>query len=120
MKNLLAQTPADFFGTIAPPPGVSQYGDVTSEGLIKFANNLLKLFIVGGGLFTFVNFLMAGFGFISGAGDPKKIEQSVNKIWQSAVGLVIMAGSFVAAAIIGWVVFGDATAILSPKIYGPQ
>jgi len=32
---------------------------------------------------------------------------------------VIMAGSFVLAALIGWLIFGDATAILNPKIYGP-
>lgn len=110
----------NFFGQISPPPGVSQYGEVTGGGLIKFANNILKLVIVGGGIFTFINILLAGFGFISAGGDPKKIEQSVNKIWRSLLGLVILAGSFVIAAIIGWMVFGDATAILQPKIYGPD
>lgn len=110
----------NFFGEISPPPGVREYGGQHGEGLILFANNLLKLIIVGGGIFTFINFLLAGFGFISAGGDPKKIEQSVNKIWQSVLGLVVLAGSFVAAAIIGWIVFGDATAILSPRIYGPQ
>lgn len=117
MKNLLAQT--GFFGQISPPPGIADYGDVTSGGLIKFANNLLKLLIVGGGLFTFLNIILAGLGYIGAGGDPKRIEQSTNKIWQSILGLVIMAGSFVIAALLGWLLFQDATAILNPRIYGP-
>jgi len=117
--NLIVQA-TNLFGEISPPPGVNQYGEVSSGGLIKFSNNILKLIIVGGGIFTFINFLLAGFGFMTAGGDPKKITQSVDKIWQSVLGLVIMAGSFVAAAIIGWIVFGDVTAILNPKIYGPQ
>lgn len=120
LTNLLAQASTPFFGNISPPPGVTNYGDVTNGGLIKFANNLLKLLIVGGGLFTFINIILAGLGFISAGGDPKKIEQSINKIWQSILGLVIMAGSFVIAALLGWVLFQDATAILNPRIYGPQ
>ncbi|HNP89402.1 MAG TPA: hypothetical protein PKI75_02100 [Candidatus Woesebacteria bacterium] len=122
-EKLLIADIADVIGKISPPPGVEKWGDIGvggKGGIIGFANVLIKLLIVGGGIFTFVNILLAGLTYISAGGDSKKIEQATNKIIYSVVGLVIMAGSLVAAAIIGFIVFGDATAILNPKIYGPQ
>lgn len=110
---------SSFFGQISPPPGIANYAGGGVQGIVLFANNILKLVIVGGGILTFLNILLAGMAFISAGGDPKKIEQASTKIWQSILGLVIIAGSFVIAALIGWILFGDATAILSPKISGP-
>lgn len=88
-------------------------------GLIYFLNNILKLFIIVAGIFAFIQILLAGFSFISAGGDPKQIANAWNKIWQAGLGLVIIAGSFVLAAIFGWLIFGDPTAILSPTLYGP-
>jgi len=51
--------------------------------------------------------------------DPKKIGEASSRIWQSLIGLLLVAGSFVLAAIFGWLIFGDALAILRPEIYGP-
>lgn len=113
------QSTSTFFGQISPPPGIANYAGGGVQGIVLFANNILKLIIVIGGIMTFLNILLAGVAFITAAGDPKRIEQAWTKIWQSILGLVIIAGSFVIAAIIGWVLFGNATAILSPKIYGP-
>jgi hypothetical protein len=113
-----------FFGRIENPfkkLGVPAYGqDVGPDfGLIVFLNNILKLVVVIAGLFAFFNVIIAGYQFMTAMGDPKGITSAWNKIWQSLVGLVLVAGSFVLAAIFGWLLFGDATAILQPKIYGP-
>lgn len=109
-----------FFGLINPPPGVKEYGQGDFQiGLVKFANNLLKLIIGAAGLFAFFNIIIAGYTFLGAGGDPKKIEQAWAKIWQSLLGLLFVAGSFVLAGIFGWLIFGDARAILIPKIYGP-
>ena len=51
--------------------------------------------------------------------DPKKIELAWAKIWQSMVGLLIIVASFALAALIGLILFQDASAILKPAIYGP-
>ncbi|HUV71750.1 MAG TPA: hypothetical protein VMW25_01960 [Clostridia bacterium] len=111
-----------FFGQITPPPPFQdvpgQYGGFKT-GLIKFGNNILKLLIAAAGLFAFFNIVIAGYTFLSAGGDPKKIEQAWARIWQSLLGLLFVAGSFVLAAIFGWLIFGDAGAILAPKIYGP-
>ncbi len=107
------------FGPITSPVGVNLYAAGTA-GLVQFLNNLLKLLIVVGGLFALFNIVMAGYGFLSAGDDPKKMAAAWAKIWQSLIGLLVIAGSFVLAAIFGYLIFGSATAILSPKIYGPQ
>jgi len=116
MKQLLAE---NFFGQITPPPGINKYKGLQEGGLINFANNLLKFAIVGAGIYAFVNIILAGYSFMSAEGDPKKVEQAWKWIYQSLLGLVLVAGSFVLAAIFGWLIFGNAGAILNPKIYGP-
>ena len=109
----------DIIGQVTPPPGVRDYGPLEKGGLINFANNLIKLIIVVAGLYTLLNLILAGYAFMSAGGDSKKIEDAWAKIWQSLVGLLIIAASFLLAALFGWLLFGDVTAILSPKIYGP-
>ena len=110
----------DVFGEINLP-GMFVYGELTKKGvgLIRFLNNVLKLLIVIGGLFAFLNIILAGYSFLSAGDDPKKMGAAWQKIWQSLLGLLFIAGSFVLAAIFGWLLFGDASAILKPKIYGP-
>ncbi len=109
---------SSFWGTVGLPPGIKQYGSFQT-GLIAFANNLIKLIIIAAGIFAFFNIIIAGYSFLGAGGDPKKIEQAWGRIWQSLLGLLFVAGSFVLAAIFGWILFGDARAILVPTIYGP-
>lgn len=88
-------------------------------GLIIFVNNILKLVIIVAGIFAFFNLIIAGFQFMTSGGDPKGISNAWSKIWQSLVGLLIVAASFLLAAIFGWLLFGNPLAILQPTIYGP-
>ncbi|MFZ5365839.1 MAG: hypothetical protein ACOZBZ_00920 [Patescibacteria group bacterium] len=114
--------PDDIIGPVKPPPGISKWigmGGQGVPGLIPFLNAIIKLLIVGAGLYAFLNLILAGYQFMSAGGEPKSVEKAWAKIWQSLVGLLIIAGSFVLAAIFGWLLFGDATAILKPKIWGP-
>jgi len=87
---------------------------------LVFLNNILRLLFVVAGLYAFLNFIIASFGFISAGGDSKKISSAWAKIWQSILGLLIIVCSFVLAAIFGQLLFGDETAILNPQIYGPK
>ena len=110
----------EIIGKVAPPPGVSSYGaDGNPSGLITLLNNVLRLMIIVAGIFALINFILAGYSFMSAAGDPKKIELAWAKIWQSIVGLLIIVGSFALAALVGWLIFKDPGAILKPVIYGP-
>jgi len=55
----------------------------------------------------------------SSAGNPEKTSGALARINMSLIGLVIIAGANIIAAIIGQVLFGSWTAIINPQIYGP-
>ncbi len=111
-----------FIGKITPPAVIKNFtpGDPGSpEGLVILFNNILRLLIVVAGIYALLNFILAGYAFMSAGGDPKKIDTAWNKIWQSMVGLLLIAVSFALAALLGKLLFNNAGAILNPKIYGP-
>ncbi|MBU0619172.1 hypothetical protein KKD62_02970 [Patescibacteria group bacterium] len=108
------------FGSVDMPPGVEKYGILQAGGLISFLSNIIKLISIGAGIFSLVNLVLAGLGFIGSSGDPKKTAAAWEKIWMSLIGLLIIVSSFVLAAIIGYIIFGSVNAILIPQIYGPD
>lgn len=109
-----------FFSPIAAPVWVNKYGGGTcGGGLIIFLTNLLRLGVVAAAVYTLINLMLAGFQYITSAGDSKAIGQASEKITHTLIGLLVVAGSFVLAAIFGLLIFGDASAILKPAIYGP-
>jgi len=101
------------------PQGYGGIKLTEGQGLIAFLNNVVRLLIVVGGLFAFFNLILAGYGFLSAGDDPKKMAAAWAKIWQSMMGLLFIVGSFVLAAIFGYLLFGNAGAILNPQLYGP-
>jgi hypothetical protein len=107
-------------GNVAPPPGVVSWGGTVEAGLIPFLNAVINFVIVIAGLYVFLNIILAGFQFINAGGEPKEVEKAWAKIWQSLVGLLIIALAFVLAAIFGYILFKDPTALLNPKITTPQ
>jgi len=106
---------ADPLKTLAP----NKYTSTGGEGLYQLAQGLLLFVIVIAGLFTFWNIIQAGFMFLSAGSEPKNIGKAWDKIWQSIVGLLIVAGSFILAGIIGYLIFGDVTALLTFRVFGP-
>lgn len=113
MNNMVAQ----IFGKVNPPPGVAKYG---SDGITTFISNMVKLLIVGAGIFALFNLVTAGYSFMSAGGDPKKIADAWSKIWQTLLGLLVAAGSVVLAAIFGRLIFGNPNALLQITIFGPN
>jgi len=118
--QLIAQA-EPLFGPVTNPLA-SGYGgvDTAGGGLVGFISNIVKLITVAGGIFAFFNLILAGISYIGSQGDPQAIEKAQKKIYMSIVGLIIIAASFILAAIMGKILFGNYSAILSPKIYGPN
>ena len=81
--------------------------------------NILRLVFIGGGIFALFNFIIAGFQYMNAGGDTKALNSAWNKIWNSLMGLVIIVGSFALAAVVGQLLFNDATFILNPKLVSP-
>ncbi|HCM37453.1 MAG: hypothetical protein UV61_C0010G0022 [Candidatus Gottesmanbacteria bacterium GW2011_GWB1_43_11] len=105
------------FGTITNPIKQGSLGP--GGGLITLLNNVLRLVFVVAGIYAFLQIVGAGLNFMNAGGDAKKIEQAWSQIWQSLLGVVIVISSLAIAALAGQLLFGDATAILNPRIYGP-
>lgn len=97
---------------------VTSYGNVNT-GLPSFISNVVTIIFAAGGLWAFFNLMIAGFTYITAAGDEKKIAAATNSINMSLIGLIIMVGAAALTGIISFLLFGNATAILSPSIKGP-
>lgn len=117
-KIFAADGTSDIVGSVTNPL-LKPYGDIASGGLILFFSNILKLVFVGAGVFALFNLVVAGFQYMNSAGDTKLLAAAWNRIWLSLLGLIIIVGSFALAALFGYLIFGDATFILQPKVYGP-
>ena len=104
------------FGSIIPPSSVNTASAGGSIG--KLIQTAIYVLIVGAGIYALFNFILAGYAFLSAGDDPKKVAGAWAKIWQTALGLLVVAGSFVLAAIFGQLIFKDPTFILKPTIPG--
>lgn len=111
------------FGPIDPPPGVgtwaSSHPGGAIPGFIPFLSAIVKLLIIIAGIYALFNFIFAGYAFISASGEPQKIAAAWSKIWQSIIGLLIVAASLLITALISWLLFRNPGAILFPAVYGP-
>jgi hypothetical protein len=120
IPQVFAQDPTGIVGTITNPLSKS-YGNVidTKGGLIGLLTNLLRLIFVVAGIYAFLNIILAGYQYMSAAGDTKALSAAWARIWQTLLGLVIIVGSFALAALFGYLIFGDPGFMLRPNIYGP-
>ncbi len=112
MNNLIAQNP---FGTINPPTtGLS--GKDPGQAIGSLIQLVITTLIAGAAIYALINFVLAGYEFMSAGDDSKKVAGAWAKIWQTALGLAFAAGAFVLAAIFGQLIFGRWDFILKPTI----
>lgn len=108
---------AGVFGTIDPQQAAGGYGPLAGGGLVNLINNLLGILTSLAGIFVIVNFILAGYLYLSSNGEQQKILAAGNKIVQSAVGLAVVAIAYIIAAVAGKLLFNDATILLQPKLF---
>ncbi|MEO8581545.1 MAG: hypothetical protein ABI425_03085 [Patescibacteria group bacterium] len=118
LSTLIADS---LWGTIQAPPGVASYQTGLAAGqigIVVFASNIIKLITVIAGIWSLFNLIMAGFKYITASNDVKAVETAWQSIYMSLIGLVIIVSSFTITAVASFVIFGDPTFILNPKITG--
>ena len=101
------------FGMIEPPPGVDKWPDMA---IIPFIDYLIKIAAIIAGIWSLVNFVMAGYIYISSSGDSGAHQKVIDKMTMTVIGLAIIALSYTIAALLGLILFGDASFIISPKV----
>ena len=121
--RIYGQEGTEVIGNIGMPEHLSGYGSVEGEGgdggMVGLISNIIRIFMVIAGLWSFINLLLAGFAYVTSGDKPDAIKSAGERIYMSLIGLVIIVGSFVMAALIGQVLYGNPGAILQPKLYGP-
>jgi len=118
---LILAAPTESIGKIEVPVGTQAYNQESGQpiALVFFVSNLLKLSTVVAGIWTLVNFVLAGFKFLTSQGDPGTMTKVTTKITQSIFGIVLIAIAYTATAVIGLVLFGQADIFLNPQVTGP-
>lgn len=120
MNNLIAQGLRDPFGTVEKPDALQNFDDVQSGGIGQILSVFTSSLIVLAGVYALFNFIFAGYAFMSAGDDPGKIQGAWAKIYQTIIGLVVAAGAFVLAAVVGQLIFGDWNALTNPIIPRPS
>lgn len=116
----MSQKNSSVFGTIEPPAGVDKYNAASSGGIgiLLFISNGIRLSTTVAGIWVMLNFILAGWKYITSSGDSKAHTEASSMMTHSIMGLAIIVGAYTLAAIVGLVFFGDATYILNPKFEG--
>ena len=107
------------FGAVPPPPGIARFGGGTVAGIPLLLNVVIQSLIVGASVYAVFNLVIAGYWYLSAAGDSKRIAEASAKIWQTIIGLIVAAGSIMLAGLIGEIFFGSADAVLNLQIFTP-
>ena len=105
------------FGVVKPPVDNPYFTTPNGGGLFLFISNIFKLAGTIGGLFFIIQVIIAGYEYITAAGDAKKVDAAWSKIWQSVLGIIIIASAFTLAGVIERI---TGISILTPKLYGPN
>ena len=100
-------------------PSFFKYKNLAGGGLALFLTNIIRFLIIIAGIWALLNIILAGYQFISGGNDSKAISGAWAKIYQSILGLMIIAASVMLTSVISLVIFGDPSYILSIVVYGP-
>lgn len=110
-----------FFGIIGNVGDPITSGSL-SGGLInatRLLSAIIRAITVAAGVWALINFVLAGFGYVTSGGNPENIKNAWSKIYQSVIGLSIIMLSFAFAGLLGRLLFGSYSAILTPEIIGP-
>lgn len=117
-KVLAASLIAFNFGSIDKPPGVAKFdtGEDGGIGVLNFFSALLQVATVIAGLYVLLNFILAGYEYITSQGDTGAHAKVRQNITNSVIGLVIIAISYMLVALLGLILFGSADYFLNPDL----
>ena len=112
----------DVVGGIGLPSHLKDgYGDVDGSGggLLGLVSNLVRLIIIVGGLWAFINLVLAGFSYVVSGDKPDELAKAHARIYMSVIGLVVMVGSFALTMVVSFLLYGDPSAIFNPELATP-
>lgn len=103
------------FSEITPPVTKLTPPPDGAGAVIILLNFVLKIVFFAAGLYSFWNFVVAGYTLVGSGGEAKSLESARDKLIWTFVGLLVMVGAVVIAGLIGMIVYGKWDAIINPK-----
>ena len=108
------------FGNITPPEAIQKFetaGGGDGNGIFIFLSAIFKLAGTIAGIYFVIQIIIAGYTYLSAAGDEKKTAQAWGIIWQSLIGIIIVASAFILASVIGnWLGINILNPTITPSI----
>lgn len=115
-----AECGSAIIGGVEPPSAVAAINDESGNeiGLIFFISRAITFANIVAGILVMINFVYAGFLYITGAGNASNMAKINEKMTWSFVGILLIVASYTLAAIFGIVFYGDPTFIITPTLTG--
>jgi len=88
------------------PPASPYPTSVANTTISHLVNPLINFVIIGFGVAALATIILAGFNFITAAGDKGKIQQATQMLTYAIIGLVVIAAAFLLTNIISSTVGG--------------
>jgi hypothetical protein len=113
----------DVIGPVPVPPGTEAYNAAGSDAgaannfaLIFFISRIIQVIAVVAGIWVVFNVVWAGFLYLTQSGKSSAAEKVRNLLFMSVLGLLLIVTAYTMAGLVGLLVFGDASYIISPTL----
>jgi len=116
-----ALTMEEAIGTLDVPPATKPW-QVDAEaagasiGIIYFISRMIRLSTVIGGLYTLFMFIIAGYEMLFSQGKSGSFKEASGYFTNGVLGLAIIACAYTVTAVVSYIIYGDATFIVSPQL----
>jgi hypothetical protein len=115
MKNLLSPFTIyaqDVVGSLTPPESVVK----APSDAGKFMSAIISFIVVIAGVYALWQLLTGGLGYVTSNGDKAKVQESTQKMFMAILGLTVIGASFIIAAVVSKLLFGNSSVIFSPTL----
>lgn len=118
VSKVFAQSPEEIIGEINVPKGVNLINEDAGGGIgiVLFLSNLITFIIILGGIWAFMNLILAGLLYLTGGGKADTHSKVSSKFTMSIIGLILMIVAYTVAALVGLIFYGDPKFILEPTV----
>ncbi len=115
-----AECGSAIIGGVEPPTAIAAINTESGQeiGLIFFVSRALNFANIVAGILVMINFVAAGFSYVTSAGNSGNMAKINEKLMWSLIGILMIVASYTLAAIFGLVFYGDPTFIITPVLTG--
>jgi hypothetical protein len=113
----------EVIGRVPVPPGTESFNQAGSTAgapnnfaLIFFISQVIQVIVVVAGVWVVFNVVWAGFLYLTQSGKSSAAEKVRNLLFMSVLGLLLIVTAYTMAGLVGLLVFGDASYIISPTL----